>query len=336
MLNKEQPTLKPDVFTKDTLDWFLGHKHGHMGKWQYLEPHHQNDPCRGQELWDRWENVSQSGNMLNRQKQIMSNYADKIAKLANERLNIVDLGPGGQHAVIGNTLPIIEALGNKEISYTAVDINKDYATDATRLINAVLPHIETQAIVTDFTKPINQMDAKSDYLVLFNGGTIGNYEAAPNTPIAIELMAQRIKELKQNYTSGSFMLIGLEATQDPDTLYGDYDHPTHAEYEINLMHGIKRDVIPDQNGFDPYAWKYTMKWWPKSYQFCHIAEATKAQSFTLWGHRFEFKKGTQFVVDNSFKFPILAMQKAAKLAGTKYITALPDDDNRMVSHLLEI
>jgi uncharacterized SAM-dependent methyltransferase len=336
MLNKEKPELKPSDFTIDTLDWFLGLKHGHMGKWQYLEPHHSNDPCRGQELWDRWENVSQSGNMLNRQKQIMCTYADQIATFAQHRTNIVDLGPGGQHAVIGNTLPIVEAFSDQGISYTSVDINKDYATDAIGLVKTVNPDTKTQAIITDFTKPIHSMKAKDDYLVLFNGGTIGNYEASPNTPIAIELMAQRIKELKQNYTSGSLMLIGLEATQDPDTLYGDYDHPTHAEYEINLMHGIKRDIIPDQSGFEPYAWKYSMKWWPESYQFCHIAEATEDQNFVLWGHHFDFKKGTQFVVDNSFKFPVLAMQKAAKLAGTKYIEALPDDDNRMVSHMLEV
>jgi uncharacterized SAM-dependent methyltransferase len=301
-----------------------------------VEPRDQNDPCRGQELWDKWENVSQAGNMLNRQKQIMLKYADEIIALAGHRNNIVDLGPGGQHAVIGNTLPVIRAFGDRDISYTSVDLNKDYATDAIGLVKTIKPDTKTQAIIGDFTKPIDSILAKDDYLILFNGGTIGNYEAAPNTPIAIELMAQHIRELKQNYTSGSLMLIGLESTQDPDIIYGDYDHPVHAAYEINLMHGIKRDIIPDQDGFNPFAWKYTMKWWPEAYQFCHIAEATKKQTFELLGHNFEFEAGTQLVVDNSFKFPVLAMQKAAQLAGTKYIKALPDNDHRMVSHVIEI
>ena len=61
------PQQKPqDSFFNDTLDWFLGRQHGHMGKWQYMEPKSATDPCRDNELWDIWENLSQEGNMLNR------------------------------------------------------------------------------------------------------------------------------------------------------------------------------------------------------------------------------------------------------------------------------
>ena len=74
----------------------------------------------------------------------------------------------------------------------------------------------------------------------------------------------------------------------------------------------------------------------RTYQFCHIAEATKDQSFSLLGQQFEFTKGKQLVVDNSFKFPVLAMQKAAQLAGTKYRKAFSDRDNRMVTQVIEL
>jgi|GEM_PF-3557703 len=325
-----------NTFSTDTLHWFKGLKHGHMGKWQYLEPKSPNDPCRGQELWDKWENASEAENMLNRQKNVMELHAQEIVSMADLRSNIVDLGPGGLQAVTGNTLPIIKAYADRETSYTAIDLNHDYANDACNLVKQEAHNTKTQPVISDFTKPIYNMNAKDDFLVLFNGGTIGNFEAKPNTPYAIELMAQRIRELKQNYTKGTYMLIGLETTQDPEILYNDYDHPAHAAYEINLMYGIKRDLIPHEEDFNPSAWKYKMKWWPESYQFCHIAEATERQEFTFMGQCFVFEEGEQLVVDNSFKFPVLAMQRSAQLAKTRYVRAFSDKDNRMVSHLIEV
>ena len=92
----------------------------------------------------------------------------------------------------------------------------------------------------------------------------------------------------------------------------------------------------EQDGFDPHAWKYSMKWYPEAYQFCHIAEATELQRFEMWGQQIRFIKGDQLIVDNSFKFPVLAMQKSAKKANTVYLRPFSDPEGRMVIHAIQI
>ena len=79
-----------------------------------------------------------------------------------------------------------------------------------------------------------------------------------------------------------------------------------------------------------------MKWWPEAYQFCHIAEATELQRFNFLGQDIRFPKGTQLIVDNSFRFPILAMQRAAQIANTEYLKPFSDEDGRMVIHAIKL
>lgn len=332
-LPQQQPE---DKFTKATLDWFLGRQHGHMGKWQYLEPKSATDPCRGNELWDVWENLSQEGNMLNRQKKIIKDYTKDMAALTGPIASLIDLGPGSERAVQNNTIPFVKAYKENLQLYTAIDINEEFATWAAQQVQRACPLIYSHGINTDFYDGNLILSSERPSAVLLFGGTIGNFQAEQNTPYAVSLMAAQIKKLKHNMPKNAFIFIGLEATQDPVLLYGDYDHPAHAAYEINVMHGIKRDIIPYEDGFNPYGWKYSMAWWPEAFQFCHIAEATEAQSFSLSGIKFDIPKGRQLVVDNSFKFPVLAMQRAAQLAGAKYIQPFADDEGRMVVHALQL
>lgn len=330
------PQHKPENnFANDTLNWFLGHQHGHMGKWQYLEPKFAGDPCCGNQLWDIWENLSQEGNMLNRQKQIIKDSIKDMVALTGPVSTLIDLGPGGEHAVKSNTLPFVK--NYEELCfYTSIDMNQDFAAWSAEHVKRARPSISTRGINEDFYGDNIDLFSELSSTVLLFGGTIGNFQAEQNTPDAVALMASQIRKIKRKMPKDAFMFIGLEATQDPELLYGDYDHPAHAAYEINVMYGIKRDLIPDQTGFDPAAWKYSMAWWPESFQFCHIAEATEAQSFYMYGMKFDFPKGKQLVVDNSFKFPVLAMQRATQMAGANYLRPFADIDGRMVVHAVQL
>lgn len=331
------PQQKPEEnFANDTLDWFIGRQHGHMGKWQYLEPMSANDPCRGNELWDIWENLSQEGNMLNRQKKIIKDSVAEMVALTGSTAMLIDLGPGGEHAVQSNTIPFVKSYDENLRFYASVDMNADFAAWSAEQVLRGNRTIQTYSFNQDFYGENLSFPPAISVTALLFGGTIGNFQAPQNTSDAIALMANQIRKLKRTMPAGTFIFIGLEATQDAALLYGDYDHPAHAAYEINVMYGIKRDLIPEEKGFDPSAWKYSMAWWPDAFQFCHIAEATKDQNFYMNGISFDFPKGKQLVIDNSFKFPILAMQRATQIAGSRYIRAFSDSDGRMVVHALAL
>ncbi|MBN8520344.1 MAG: L-histidine N(alpha)-methyltransferase [Alphaproteobacteria bacterium] len=323
-----------NLFEDDVINWFQRKLHGHMGKWQYIAPKFKGDPCRGNELWDIWEKQSSSSNMLNRQKQIIYENANAMARLSGSRQTMIDLGPGATHAVNSNTLPIIQAFKGQIKKYISIDMDNFFARESAKYVNRLIKNIECIGYGADFTKPISGLKTEGKVIGLLNGGTIGNFESPPNTKDAISSMAERISELKYNLPTKTILFISLESTQDAETLYSDYDHPAHAAYEINVMHAIKRDLIPHEEGFNPYAWKYAMKWWPEAYQFCHIAEATENQYFQIKEKNFRIFKGDQFVVDNSFKFPVLAMQRAVQLANASYLKPFFDNDSCMVIHAI--
>lgn len=321
----------------DTYAWFTNELFGHMGKWQYMEPEYKNDPVNGATLWDIWEQEASKGdNMLKRQSNIIAEQIDEMAELTKPCHSLIDLGPGGLSAVSKNTVPFIDAFLQDLTNFVAVDMAEEAAMNAANYIDVLYDDLETHSVHDDFLNRNIAIPHTGKTIALMMGGTIGNFEAMPNTPNAVRLMANRLQQLKRSLPDNTTLFIGLEATQDPDILYADYDHLAHAEYEINLMHGIKRDLLWEEDGFNPYAWKYEMKWYPESYQFCHIAEATELQRFELMGEEIRFPKGTQLIVDNSFKFPVLAMQRAAQMAKTDYLRPFSDPEDRMVIHALKL
>lgn len=333
MLNKVARASSQNDFALDTFEWFSG-KPVAMERWQYLEPTHENDPVRGSQLWMDWEKVSGDDNMLHRQGRIIAERADEMTALTKPRRTLIDLGPGSLGAVVRNTLPFVEAYGPDLKRVISVDVSSAVTTEARSYFAE--RGLQSLAVNDDFFRDGLRLPTDGPCVALFMGGTIGNIPAEQNTPNALALMAGRIQQLKRNLPPGTIIFIGLEATQDEDILYGGYDHPAHKKFEINVMHGIKRDLLADQKGFDPKGWKYAMKWWPDAHQFCHLAEVTKPQNFTLLGKEFDFAVGDQLVIDNSFKFPVLAMQRATQMAGSKYIRPYADGDGRMVVHALKL
>jgi uncharacterized SAM-dependent methyltransferase len=333
MLNKAVQTSLHDAFAADTFEWFCG-RAGHMERWQYLDPAFEGDVVRGSHLWTAWEAVSGKDNMLHRQGRIIGGQVNEMVALTKPRHTLIDLGPGSFAAISRNTMPFINAYGDDLGRYISVDVSQSIAEGARNFMAG--KGMQSFSVNDDFFEEGLRLPYKGECVAVFMGGTIGNIEAAQNTDNAIGLMASRIQQLKHNLPAGTVIFIGLEATQDGDLLYADYDHAAHAEFEINMVHGIKRDLLANEDGFDPYGWKYAMKWWPNSYQFCHLAEVTKPQRFTMLGRDFEFAAGDQLVIDNSFKFPVLAMQRATQMAGSHYISPFADEDGRMVVHALKL
>ena len=337
MLNLLPHIETKEAFEADTYAWFNNILHGHMGKWQYMEPAFEGDPVNGTRLWDRWEQEASKGdNMLKRQGQIIEEQIADMVYFTKPCETLIDLGPGGMSAVIKNTAPFAEGYKKDLKSFIAIDMSEEAATNAVNYIKSLNAGLRTYALHDDFLNTNLNIPIQGKTIALMMGGTIGNFEAKPNTPDSINLMAQRITALKNSMPKDTIIFIGLEATQTPELLYGDYDDPIHAEYEINLMHLINRDLLANQNGFDPYAWKYSMQWYPEAHQFCHIAEATELQRFEMMGQDMRFAKGSQLIIDNSFKFPVLAMQRAAQKANTEYLKPFSDEEGRMVIHAIKL
>lgn len=330
------PEAETRQFLEDTIAWFDRKNDGHMGKWQYCDPLYDNDPAKGSVLWREWAQAKSDFYMLESQANLISKHAPDILRMTGGINTIVDLGPGEKHAVQTNTVPFIRSARESIKSYVSIDLCESYANDAAEIVSTLQPSIKTFPLHQDFLLSKPYYPASSKVLGLCFGGIVGNYAGPQGARDAIPMLVKELKSLRRNLPRGGHLLVGLDANQNEQSLYASYDHPAHAAYEINVLFQIRRDLMPDQSGFKPDQWKYEMAWYPQSYQFCHIAEALEDQHFTLAGREYSISKGDQFVVDNSFKFPVGIFQQAALMAGYTVKASFLDDDRRMALHLLEI
>lgn len=335
-IQKSLPKTETKQFLEDTIAWFSRQNDGHMGKWQYCDPLYEGDPAQGSVLWREWAQADSAFYMLKSQTQLISRYANEIIKMTGPIDTIVDLGPGEVQAIQTNTLPFVDAAEEWMKTYVSIDLCESYANDAANIVSAHNPKIKTFPINQDFLLDRPYYPASPKVLGLCFGGIVGNYAGPQGVKDAIPKLVKELKLLRKNLPHGGHLLVGLDANQNEQSLYESYDHTAHAVYEINLMYQIKRDLVSEQTGFKPEAWKYEMAWYPNSYQFCHIAEALTDQQFTMAGKEYSISKGEQFVVDNSFKFPVGILQQAALMAGYTPKASFLDDDKRMALHLLGI
>jgi L-histidine Nalpha-methyltransferase len=324
-----------EAFLRDVLAWFRKTNDGHMGKWQYFDPKFDDDPARGGLLWQEWVEAESHFYMLKSQSALISRCVKEIRELIGPVSTLLDLGPGEESAVVSNTFPFMKAFANGLRVYIPVDLCESFATRAASLVSKEGLNIEAYPRVADFTKTRLGLSPDEKTLALCFGGIIGNYEGFQNTGRATELLSTELQSLRQHIPLGSHIIFGLDANQDPASLYQSYDHPVHAAYEINVLYRIRRDLMPNETGFKPDKWKYSMAWYPEGHQFCHIAECTQSQNFLLSGQRFTFQVGEQLVVDNSFKFPVEVFQHSARLAGFETVKSFLDDQDRMALHLLK-
>lgn len=329
------PSTETRQFLEDTVAWFNRKNDGHMGKWQYCDPLYTNDPARGSVLWRQWVESESSFYMLKSQTNLIARYATDIVELVGPIDTIIDIGPGEQKAVQTNTVPFVKASANFINKYVSIDLCESYAYDAARIVSTLDDKIDTFPLHQDFLLSKPNYPASANVLGLCFGGIVGNYAGPQEATDAIPMLIRELRLLRKNIPSGGHLLVGLDANQDKQSLYESYDHPAHAAYEINVLYQIKRDLIPDETGFKPEKWGYRMAWYPRSYQFCHIAEALEEQYFMLEGKEYFIAKGEQFVVDNSFKFPVGVFQHAAFRAGYMVEASFLDDDNRMALHVLK-
>lgn len=323
-------------FFHDTLMWFKKKNDGHMGKWQYCDPKYDGDSAKGSILWEKWVKSPSSYYMLRSQACLIQKYAKAILNLTGPIDILIDLGPGEKEAVHSNTIPFVNNLTHSLKAYIPVDLCKSYVDDAKKIVRKAAPKAIGFPHTHDFLNNIINYPKSPHTLALCFGGIIGNYAGTQRTQDFLPKLIGELEDIKRNLPLGGYIIIGLDANQDAFSLIDSYDHPFQAEFEINIMHRIKRDLFMHERGYNPNYWEYRVKWHANSFQICHLAHATKDQNFWMGNDYINIRAGEEFVIDNSFKFPVGIFQQAAIHAGYEPLASYLDDEKRMALHLLRV
>src|SRR6185437_11256916 len=184
-----------------------------------LPPKHFYD-ARGAELFDQICELPES------------------ATLAEE---LVELGSG----TAAKTRVLLDALhraGTLKL-YIPVDVTESMVRDCAQELTEEFPGLRVHGVIGDFERHLDRVpDAEGPRVVVFLGGTIGNFP--PGT------RRRFLREIAKLLGPEDHLLMGTDLVKDPQVLTQAYDDAqgVTAEFNRNLLRVLNRELQAD---FDP-------------------------------------------------------------------------------------
>ena len=214
-------------------------------KWFYDE--------RGSELFDKITRLDEYY-PTRAEREILAAAAAQIAT-ATRAATLVELGSG----TADKTRLLLDALrdGGTLASYVPIDVSESaLVTAASRMLKRY-PGLRVQAVLSDFTEHLGLPEAGGTRLVVFLGGTIGNFLPAER--------AEFLTSLRASLRPGDALLLGTDLVKDPATLVAAYDDAAGVtgEFNKNILRVLNAELGGnfDLDEFDHVAvWDAEAEW----------------------------------------------------------------------------
>lgn len=312
-----QNTYNPNPFERDILDLFQYKKMGHCSAWGYSGPLFEGDKVNGAKLWDLFSRCSSDYYLYRNEVSLIHYLLKKYPRLFQCVENIIDFGPG--KAVRDKTVPFLQVLEDVK-NYISVDMSDDFLKKSCDLMGGY--GLQTQAIKSDFFS--DHMNLPENSLGLMMGGTIMNGSCYD--------FSSRLQAIRQSFKG--YLLVSYDTNHDQDALLKAYSHPLHALQVQNMMYRVERDLLPS-TGFNPEEWIYKPVWKAKEHVLDHCLVAERDQHFYIGQSKVDINAGQEFIIERSFKLPILKFTHIAAKTGFQTHATFMDDDNFVAIQLLK-
>jgi L-histidine Nalpha-methyltransferase len=203
-----------------------------------LPPKHFYD-ARGAELFDRITELPEYY-PTRAERSILESSADELAALTNAS-ELVELGSG----TATKTRVLLDALQSAGtlVRYVPVDVTENMVRECAEQLTEEYPGLEVHGVIGDFERHLDRVpEATGARLVVFLGGTIGNFEPASRARVLSEIAAL--------LSPGDHLLLGTDLVKDPAVLEAAYDDAqgVTAEFNRNVLRVLNRELDAD---FDP-------------------------------------------------------------------------------------
>ena len=174
------------------------------------------------------------------EREILEASAREIARLTAAS-ELVELGSGAAT----KTRVLLDGLHDAGTlaRYVPVDVTESMVRESANDLTSTYPGLEVHGVVGDFERHLDRLpDARGRRLVVFLGGTIGNFAPAPRRHF--------LRSIASLLSPGDHLLMGVDLVKDPTVLRAAYDDAqgVTAEFNRNLLHVLNREL--DAN-FDP-------------------------------------------------------------------------------------
>lgn len=270
---------------KDVLEGFRAKPWSIPPKWFY--------DTRGSDLFEQITQLPEYY-PTRREREILEQRAHEIATMS-KATSIVELGSGSS----GKTRVLLDAFSSALRRFTAFDVSESALRQASLEIYRDYPKLQVNAVVGDFERHLSKLPAGGEQMIVFLGGTIGNFEPGAR--------AQFLRTLVDQMSDTDGLLLGADLIKDIGRLEAAYNDTAGvtAEFNRNILRVInnvlKADFVPEC--FEHLAWfdaenvRIEMNLTSGRNQSAHVLDLDLAIDFVP-GDRIRTEISTKFSVDS--------------------------------------
>jgi dimethylhistidine N-methyltransferase len=214
-------------------------------------------------------------------------------------------------------------------AYVPVDISGEFLAQEAAAMRRSVPNIAVLPVVADFTRDFDlppQIRSRPR-VGFFPGSTIGNFEP--------EDAAEFLRQAGRILGPGATMIVGVDCIKDEAVLNAAYDDAAGvtALFNLNILRRMNRELNGD---FDLTAFRHRAFYNAAGHRIEMHLESLKAQTVTVAGHRFEFRKGETIHTENSYKYTVESFRALAQDAGWRPVATWTDEDDYFAVHALKL
>jgi dimethylhistidine N-methyltransferase len=214
-------------------------------------------------------------------------------------------------------------------AYVPVDISAEFLNREAAAVRRDLPWLAVLPVAADFTRDFDlppQIRARPR-VGFFPGSTIGNFEP--------EDAAEFLRQAGRILGPGASMIVGVDRIKDTAVLNAAYDDAAGitAKFNLNVLARMNREL---GGKFDLAAFHHRAFYNAEAHRIEMHLESRKAQSVTVAGRTFEFRKGETIHTENSYKYTVESFRALAERAGWRPMATWTDENDYFAIHALKL
>ena len=311
-----EPNMPFASLPQDFIDLFTGKQSAHLGKYVHMHRPEVYDQVVNQ---DTYYPFRLECNLIN-------NHAYEIVCDLSHVSQVIELGPGSDSPVKAKSVPMVRALtGHLPIEiYSGVDINREYAAGACKIISDKFPNLKARIAHLDFTinselaKLKAEASQKYNNIIICFGGTIFCAGKGNDVDIIIGNISSLLK-------SGEYFIFGADISDNEDALKNAYFNELSYQLMLNAMFGLKSTV--GDNNFDATAFDPVFKWNKDTTTVELFLKANRDQEVIINSHSYQIMKDILFNILNSRKTSICEIKRRLAAHGMEIIDVYETKDN---------
>ncbi|MGE0340125.1 MAG: L-histidine N(alpha)-methyltransferase [Xanthobacteraceae bacterium] len=234
---------------------------------------------------------------------LLSRIAPDLVKSLSNCDHLIEYGSGASK----KTRIVLDALTSLK-TYVPMDISEEFLLGVAEVLNADYPSLDVVPLVGDFTGDVVlprevRLGRKIGF---FPGSTIGN--------LGPEGGRDFLRRARRTLGDDAAFLLGADLVKDEGVLRAAYNDRAGvtADFNLNLLSRINRELGAD---FDSCAFHHNAIWNAEESRIEMHLVSDKAQSVSVNGHSFRFRKGETIHTENSYKFTPDRLKELAEDAG---------------------